>query len=51
MIIQLFRAKITKIFDKTCIIYIVLQNLTIKVLVFPEIYTNFATKESFQRKN
>ena len=34
----------------SCIIYTVLQNLTIKLLVFPEICTNFAPKESFQRK-
>ena len=27
-----------------------LQNLTIKVLDFPEKYTNFAPEESFQRK-
>jgi len=52
MIYQLFRAKITKISDKTCIIYTILQNLTIKVLVFPEIYTNFAPKESnFKLRN
>ena len=52
MIYQLFRAKITKISDKTCIIYTILQNLTIKVLVFPEIYTNFAPKKSnFKLRN
>lgn len=28
----------------------ILQNLTINVLDFPEIYTNFVPEESFQKK-
>jgi len=47
---QLICAKITKIFDKTCKKKGILQNLTIKVLDFPEKYTNFVPEESIQRK-
>jgi len=50
MINQLICAKITKKIDKTYKNWGILQNLTNKVLVFPEKYTNFVPEESFQRK-